>query len=488
MRLDHRRVPVLEAIEAFRERGDVRFGPPGHRQGKGADPRVLDIVGAGVFASDVLVLNGLDDRRQSQGVIEQAQELMADAVGAEHAFFSTCGSSLSVKSAMLAVAGPGEKLLISRNAHKSVLSAVIVNGTDPVWVHPKFDSKRHLVHPPEPDDVRRALEEHPDAKGVLLITPDDWGSCADIQGTADVCHERDIPLIVDEAWGAHLPFHDELPQWGMNRDADLVVTSVHKMGGAIEQSSVFHLQGDRVDPQVLKQREDLLGTTSASSLVYCSLDGWRRHMVEHGGELLGRVIEQAQDARERIHRIDGLRLMGDEVLGPQMAFELDPLVFSIDVRELGISGFQAAEIARTKHHVNFGASDSHRLVARLTHSDDKDTLDVLVQTLTALTQDAQDADSPHPVHLPSPGGLELETVMTPRDAFFARIEQVPVEEAEGRVAAEMVSPYPPGVPVLAPGERITQEALDYLTSGVQAGMLIPDAADPQLSSLRVVAE
>ncbi len=246
--MDHSRVPVLEALEAFRRRGDVVYGPPGHKQGLGADPRVVDIVGEGVFRSDVLSLNGLDDRRESQGVLAQAEELMADAVGAERAFFSTCGSSLSVKTAMLAVAGPGEKLLLSRNAHKSVIAAVIVNGVQPVWVHPKFDAERHLAHPPEPDDVRSALEAHPDAKGMLLVTPTDWGSCADIRGVAQVCHERDVPLIVDEAWGAHLPFHPGLPAWGMDAEADLVVTSVHKMGGAVEQSSVFHLQGDRVSP------------------------------------------------------------------------------------------------------------------------------------------------------------------------------------------------------------------------------------------------
>jgi arginine decarboxylase len=351
--MDHSRAPMLEALQGFWSRGDVVFGPPGHRQGRGVDARVLSLMGEGVFASDVLSLNGLDDRRQSQGFLSDAQDLMADAVGAEKAFFSTCGSSLSVKSAMLAVAGPGEKILISRNAHKSVMSGVIINGTHPVWVHPHFDAERTIAHPPGPEDVRRALEANPEAKGMLLITPTDWGTCADIQGVADVCHEFDVPLIVDEAWGAHLPFHDDLPTWGMDADADVVVTSVHKMGGAVEQSSVFHLQGDRVDPQVLKQREDLLGTTSASSLVYCSLDGWRRHMVEQGTGLLGRVIEQAKEARERIDGIDGLRLMGEEVVGPQMAFELDPLVLAIDVRELGISGFQAAEIARTKHHVNF---------------------------------------------------------------------------------------------------------------------------------------
>lgn len=295
--MDHSRVPVLEALEEFRRRGDVVFGPPGHKQGRGVDPRVADIVGLDVFRSDVLSLNGLDDRRQSQGVLGQAQELMADAVGAEQAFFSTCGSSLSVKTAMLAVAGPGEKLLLSRNAHKSVIAAVVVNGVEPIWVHPKFDSERHLAHPPEPEDVRRRLEEHPDAKGMLLITPTDWGTCADVAGVARVCHEFDVPLIVDEAWGAHLPFHPGLPAWGMDAEADLVVTSVHKMGGAIEQSSVFHLQYDRVSPEALKQREDLLGTTSASSLVYATLDGWRRQMVEHGHDLLEAALHRAERIR-----------------------------------------------------------------------------------------------------------------------------------------------------------------------------------------------
>jgi arginine decarboxylase len=239
IRLDHSRTPVLEAIEDFRRRGDVVYGPPGHKQGRGVDPRVLEVLGEGVFASDILTLNGLDDRRESQGVLEQAQELMADAVHADTAFFSTCGSSLSVKSAMISVAGPGEKLLLSRNAHKSVIAGVIVAGSEPVWVHPHFDDELHLAHPPEPEDVRSALQANPDAKGMLLISPTDWGTCADIAGVATVCHELGVPLIVDEAWGAHLPFHPDLPAWGMDAGADLVVTSVHKMGSAIEQSSCF---------------------------------------------------------------------------------------------------------------------------------------------------------------------------------------------------------------------------------------------------------
>jgi arginine decarboxylase len=485
--MDHSRTPVLEALAEFRRRGDITFGPPGHRQGRGVDQRVLNVMGEGVFASDVLSLNGLDDRQQSQDVLGQAQELMADAVGADQAFFSTCGSSLSVKAAMLAVAGPGEELLISRNAHKSVISAVIVNGTAPVWVHPQFDPERKLAHPPEPEDVRRALAENPDAKGMLLITPTDWGSCADILGVAEVCHERDLPLIVDEAWGAHLPFHSDLPTWGMDAGADIVVTSVHKMGAAVEQSSVFHLQGDRVDPLVLKQREDLLGTTSATSLVYGSLDGWRRQMVEHGEELLGRAVDLARRTREEIDRIDGLVLMGEEIIEEGYAREVDPLVFAIDVRELGITGYQAAEWARAERHVDFGAADSCRFVARMTHADAEDTAEVMLTTLRDLVKASADLEHPPPVDFPSPEALQPETVMLPRDAFFGPTEDVPVDRAAGRIAAELVSPYPPGVPVLAPGERIGQEALDYLRSGLDHGMLLPDPSDPRLETVRVVA-
>jgi arginine decarboxylase len=486
--VDHSRVPVLEALSEFRRRGDLVFGPPGHKLGRGVDPRVLEVLGTGMFASDVLVLSGLDDRRESQGVLSQAQELMADAVGAEQTFFSTCGSSLSVKTAMLAVAGPGEKLLISRNAHKSVIAGVIINGTIPVWVHPHFDRDRHLAHPPEPADVRQALEANPDAKGMLLISPTDWGTCADIAGVAQVCHEFGVPLIVDEAWGAHLPFHPRLPQWGMNADADLVVTSVHKMGSAIEQSSVFHLQGDRVDPAVLKQREDLLGTTSASTLVYASLDGWRRQMYQQGEELLAAALQRAERVRSALAELPGVSLMGPEVIGPRAAADLDPLAVTVDVRGLGISGMQATEWMRTAYHVNMGSADECRFNARLTHADDDETEHRLLDAVRRLVADHDRIDPQPQVHLPEPGALELQTVMSPREAFFGPAEQVPAKEAAGRIAAEMVTPYPPGVPVLAPGEMITDAVLDYLLSAPPAGVLIPDAADPALETLRVVAQ
>ncbi|MFI9387704.1 aminotransferase class I/II-fold pyridoxal phosphate-dependent enzyme [Kutzneria sp. NPDC052558] len=487
--MDHSRAPVLEALAEFHEQGFVPFNPPGHKQGRGADQRVIDVVGTGVFTSDVLGPNGLDDRLLRHGVLQEAQKLMADAVGAEHTFFSTCGSSLSVKSAMLAVAGPHEKLIVARHAHKSVISGLILSGVSPVWVHPHWDGERHLSHPPGPEEVRKAFEAEPEAKGMLLVTPTDYGTCGDIAAIAEVCHEFDKPLIVDEAWGAHLPFHPALPPWAMNAGADLCVTSVHKMGAAVEQSSVFHLQGDRVDPAVLKAREDLLGTTSASSLVYATVDGWRRQMAEHGEELLTEALSLAHGVRREIDELPGLRVMGEqEFIGPDRADSFDPLKVVVDLAELGISGYQAADWLRERRRVTVGLSDHRRIVAIITLGDDERTASVLVESLRELTKAAERMESPPAVELARPEDLELRTVMLPRDAFFGETEQVAVDDAVGRVVAEMISPYPPGSPALVPGEVVTKDVLDYLRSGLAAGMQLPDPADAELTSIRVVKD
>ena len=485
--MDHSQAPVLDALVDFRRRGDIAVGPPGHRQGRGVDPRVLDVLGADLFRDDVLTLNGLDDRRQSHGIVEQAQELMADAVGADKAFFSTCGSSLSVKTAMMAVAGPRDKLLVSRNAHKSVVSGLILSGIQPVWVHPHVDTERHLVHPPEPEDVESALRENPDAKGMLLISPTDWGTCADIARVQQVCHAADVPLVVDEAWGAHLPFHDNLPQWGMNVGADLVVTSVHKMGCAVEQSSVFHLQGQRVDPTLLKQRGDILSTTSASSLVFATLDGWRRQMVEHGESLLSAALELARELRRDIEQMRGLHVLERELIAREASHDLDELQVLMDVTSLGISGYQAADWLREHERIDIGLSDHGRILATISMADDEGTARRLRGALEALIDAAPDLPRPHPIKLPNPSEIQLESVDRPRDAFFGPAEHVRVDDAVGRVAAEQITPYPPGIPVVVPGERINREVVDYLLSGLEAGMVLPDPADPTLETIRVTA-
>ena len=280
--MDHSAAPLLDALVDYHARDRYGFTPPGHRQGRGADPRTRAALGQDAFRSDVLATAGLDDRTSSHGYLSRAEELMANAVGAEQAFFSTCGSSLSVKAAMLAVAGGQGDLLISRDAHKSVVAGLVFCGVQPQWIRPRYDTRLHLAHPPSPEQVEQAWQEHPDAAGALIVSPTPYGTCADITSIAGLCHRRGKPLIVDEAWGAHLPFHPDLPTWAMDAGADVCVVSVHKMGTGFEQGSVFHRQGDLVDPDQLSACADMLMTTSPNVMVYAALDGWRRQMVEHG--------------------------------------------------------------------------------------------------------------------------------------------------------------------------------------------------------------
>ncbi|CCB72771.1 MULTISPECIES: aminotransferase class I/II-fold pyridoxal phosphate-dependent enzyme [Streptomycetaceae] len=487
--MDHSKVPVLDALAAYHRTGQVPFTPPGHKQARGADPRVREVLGDAVFHSDVLATSGLDDRTSSQGVLEQAQELMADAVGADHTFFSTCGSSLSVKAAMLSVAGPHEKLVVGRDAHKSVVSGLILSGVRPIWADPQWDPELHLAHPPSAASFEAAFEEHPDARGALITSPTPYGTCADLTGVAEVCHARGKPLIVDEAWGAHLPFHPKLPKWAMDAGADVCVTSVHKMGSGLEQGSVFHLQGDLIAPEVLKERADLLGTTSPSVLLYAALDGWRRQMVEHGRHLYDKALALAAEVREGVDRIDGMHVHGRaDFCAPGRAADLDPLQVIVDISALGTTGYRAADWLRERHHINLHLSDHRRISAQLTHADDENSAKTLLRALHDLAEHAPALRTDATVEVPDPEQLRLEQVLLPRDAFFGRVEQVPWEKAAGRVAAEMLTPYPPGIPVVVPGQRLTMDILRYLRTGVDAGMVVPDAADTEVKSVRVSTE
>jgi arginine decarboxylase len=479
--------PLLDALTDYHRRNRYGFSPPGHRQGRGVDPAVLQVLGREPFQDDVLASGGLDDRSSSHGYLADAEQLMAKAVGAEHAFFSTCGSSLSVKAAMLAVAGGQGELLVSRDAHKSVVAGLIFAGVEPRWIKPRYDAELHLAHPPSPEDVEAAWSKHPDASGALIVSPTPYGTCADIESIAAVCHGRGKPLIVDEAWGAHLPFHDDLPTWAMDAGADVCVVSVHKMGMGFEQGSVFHLQGNLIDPAHLSACADLLMTTSPNVLIYSAIDGWRRQMVRDGRQLLGAALELAGRVRQDIEQRPGLHVLHDELLHQQASHDLDQLHILIDVAELGISGYQAADWVREHRAVDLGLSDHRRAEVTLSTADDDDTVQRLLDALDGIVAAAADFPRPPKVDLPSFDDIEIEPVLLPRDAFFGPREDVPVEQAVGRVAAEQITPYPPGIPAVVPGERISAAIVDYLRSGLIAGMVLPDLADPGLTTIRVTA-
>ncbi|MGW6486798.1 aminotransferase class I/II-fold pyridoxal phosphate-dependent enzyme [Streptomyces sp. NPDC055056] len=488
MSLDHDEVPVLDALARYHAAKELAFTPPGHKQARGADPRARKILGDAVFFGDVLASGGLDDRLTRGQILTRAEALMADAVHAEHTFFSTCGSSLSVKAAMLTVTSPHRSLLVGRDAHKSVIAGLILAGVEPVWIEPQWDTRRHLAHPPSPAAFAEAFRSNPDADGALVTSPTPYGAAADLSGIAEVCHRHGKPLIVDEAWGAHLPFHPQLPSWAMDAGADVCVTSIHKMGSGLEQGSVFHLQGDLIDPADLASRADLLGTTSPNVLIYAGIDAWRRQMVQNGEALMGRALDLAARARAGIEAINGIHVNdAGDFCGPNLAAQFDPLPVVMDVSGLGTTGYWAADWLRSHHHIDAHLFDHRRISAQITHADDGDTTGRLLEALHDLSRHADDLAQAPRVDVPSPADLRMKQKVLPRDAYFSPHTDIPVTQAAGHIAAEMITPYPPGIPAVLPGEELTEPVLRYLTTGVQAGMNLPDAADTSLKTIRVVA-
>lgn len=472
--LDQNTTPVLDTIEELRESGLYPFSLPGHRFGKGIDERTANVLSRGAFEADVIM---------AKSSVGDAEKLYAAAVGARDAVFTTCGSSISIHTCLLTLIGPGEKILVDRNVHKSVVASLVLAGAQPVWLRPSWDHARQIAHPATTEAVEQALEDDPQIRAVMLITPTEYGTGADVKGVAELCHERGLPLMVDEAWGGHFGFHPDPPTAAVKAGADLSVQSLHKADGGLCQASMILVGGDLVDTVDLRLRLDLITTTSPSPLMFGSIDGWRRHLALNGKELIDGALKRAAAMRERLGAMEGFTVIGEEIQQTTGVEEWDPLKLCVDVSALGVTGYQVKEWLQSECQIAAQLGDARRVVFSLTYADDDEAMERLAQAMEKL------AAAPPQEHRPAPDippleELDLEQAMPPREAYFAETEQV--EDPVGRIAAEMVSPYPPGVPAVLPGERFNQAVVDYLRAGKAAGMTIPDASDPDLKTFRVV--
>ncbi|MEV6843552.1 aminotransferase class I/II-fold pyridoxal phosphate-dependent enzyme [Actinoplanes sp. NPDC051411] len=474
--MDQETTPVLDAIEQYPKQGNHTFALPGHRLGQGIDERTAAVLSRGAFHADVIT---------AKQAVPDAERLLADAVGAREAVFTTCGSSISIHTAMLTVTGPDKKILIDRNVHKSVVASLVLAGARPVWLRPRWDHERQIAHPATARDVEAALERDPDVSAVLIITPTEYGTGADVRGIAEICHSRGLPLMVDEAWGAHFPFHPGMPTAAIQAGADLVVQSLHKADGGLCQASLILLGGDLVGPVDLRLRLDLITTTSPSALMFGSIDGFRHRMVDEGRQLLDDALQRANGLRARLSKTPGLTVLDESIIGHDGVAEWDPLKLSVDVSALGITGYQAKEWLQEQRRLTAQLGDARRVVCSLTYSDDDEAIERLAEALETLAAEPPQPDRPAP-RIPALEDLNLEQAITPREAYFADTEQV--ADPVGRISAEMISPYPPGVPAILPGERFDAAVVDYLRAGLAAGMTLPDASDPSLKTFRVVNE
>lgn len=494
--LDQNRTPYFDVLLDYVDAGVVPFHTPGHQQGHGMDRAFREFVGDNVLAIDLTQIRGLDDLLQPEEALVEAQALAAEAYGADHSFFLINGSTSGNQCMMMAALNPGEKIAIPRNSHKSALGGLIMSGAMPVYMQPEVSETLHMDHGVTPETVEATLQANPDVKAVYIVSPTYYGVQSNLTAIARVSHARNVPLIVDEAWGPHFHFHPSLPKDALASGADMCINSTHKMLGSMSQTAMLHVKGKRIPLDRLKAVYKLFLSTSPNLVLVASLDVARRQMATQGQALLTRTIEIANEARKRLNAIPGIYCFGPELLDGKGVYEIDPTKITVTVKDLGYTGYEAEEILRRRYNVQVELADLFNCVALFTIGTTEKAAEDFVYAVSELAREDR------PVDIFSPSGVLQRRLKTgtyklpqtppvrlsPRDAFLSPTEFVPFKQSAGRICAEVITPYPPGIPVISPGEEITKEIIDYLQLEKRAGVRMQGPYDDDLRKIRVVRD
>lgn len=485
------KTPLLDALRECVHKKHAPFYAPGHKRGQGIPQQLADCFGSSVFRADLPELAELDNLFAPQGVIQEAQHLAAAAFGAEHTWFLINGSTCGVEAAILATCATGDKIILPRNVHQSAIAALILSGALPIFVTPLYDPVLDIAHSITADGVAAALEQHPDAKAVMMVYPTYYGVCGDVAAIAQLAHQHGIPLLVDEAHGSHFAFHSDLPTPALASGADLSVQSIHKVLGAMTQASMLHVQGSWIDTDRLSKSLQLLQSTSPSYLLLASLDAARQQMAMQGEQLMSRTLQLADAARTQISQIPGLSVLEPVVPTPGFV-DLDRTRLTVSVSGLGLTGFEADEILSQQLSVIAELPSLQHLTFIVSLGNTEADIAALVQAFTTLSKEYKRTS----YHMQASADDKVTQIadsvhfglISPRDAFFSQTETLLVEKSCDRISAELVCPYPPGIPVLMPGEVITPSALEYLQQVFAIGGVISGCADYSLRTLKVVKD
>ena len=478
--LNQNQTPLIDALKACTTRPHSPFYTPGHKRGMGISPILTDLLGKEVFRADLTELAELDNLFTPQSVILAAQELAAEAFGAEKTWFLVNGSTCGIEAAILATCRTGDKIILPRNVHSSVISGLILSGAIPIFIYPAYNSDLDIAHSITPESLKTALAKHPDAKAVLIVYPTYNGVCGDLPAIAHLTHQYNIPLIVDEAHGAHFHFHPDLPTSALTAGADLTVQSIHKTLGAMTQASMLHIQGNRIDIDRVNKALQLVQSTSPSFILLASLDAARQQMAIDGKKLLSQTLELANKARNEINQIPGL-----SILQSSDFLKLDQTRLTVNVSQLGITGFTAEDLIN-EMGVTPEFSSLENLIFIITIGNTESDIQNLIQKLFNLTQVKSLTSECQPCKNKNDDMVAHFMCISPREAFFADSETLPIEKTPERICAEIICPYPPGIPVLMPGELITKTALEYLQEIQKIGSFITGCADETLQTIKVV--
>ncbi|GAA0825752.1 aminotransferase class I/II-fold pyridoxal phosphate-dependent enzyme [Clostridium tertium] len=483
-KLNQNETPLFDALKEYVDRDTLPFHVPGHKKGVGIDKEFKNFIGENPFKIDVTVFKLVDSLHHPTGPIKKAQELVADAYESHASFFSIHGTSGAIQAMILAVVNDGDKIIVPRNVHKSVTSGIILSGAVPVFMEPEIDKKLGIAHGVTPETVEKTLKENPDAKAVLIINPTYYGVATDIKKIADIVHSYDIPLIVDEAHGPHLAFSEKLPMSALKAGADICAQSTHKIIGSLTQGSLLHVKSKYVDPKRVQQILNLMQTTSPSYIIMASLDCARRQIALEGKDLLQKTIELCKYTRAEINKIPGFYCFGEEVLGKPGSYSFDPTKLTISSRELGITGFELDMILADKYHIQMELSDFYNVLAVGSFGDTKEGMDRLLSALKEISNDYYGKKEPVQDFLDIPA---IPTkILNPREAFYSDKISIPLNESIGKISGEFLLAYPPGIPVLCPGEEITQEVVDYVHDLKRANLYVQGTEDLTVENIKIV--
>ena len=478
--LKQERAPIYEALEEFKRMRVVPFDVPGHKRGRG-NPELTALLGEQCVSMDVNSMKPLDNLCHPVSVIRDAELLAAQAFGAAHAFLMVGGTTSAVQSMILSVAKRGEKIILPRNVHRSVMGAMVLCGAVPVYVNPECDHRLGIPLGMSVSAVKKAIQENPDAKAILVNNPTYYGICSDLQSIVQLAHGAGMLCLADEAHGTHFYFGDHLPISAMAAGADMAAVSMHKSGGSLTQSSLL-LAGSAVSEGHVRQIINLTQTTSGSYLLLSSLDISRRNLALRGREDFNRVIQLAQYAREEINAIGGYYAYSSELCNGDSIFAFDVTKLSVNTLDVGLAGIEVYDLLRDEYDIQIEFGDLGNILAYLSIGDRSREVERLVSALSEVRR----RFGKDKANLMTQEYIDPQVSVSPQEAFYAEKERLPIEDTAGRVCSEFVMCYPPGIPILAPGERITPDILAYIQYAKDKGCSMTGPEDPAIESLNVL--
>lgn len=482
MKLDQNCAPLYEAIIEYEKNRIVKFDVPGHKGGRG-NQKLKDFLGESCLKIDVNSMKPLDNLCHPVSVIKQAQELAADAFGAENSLFIVNGATGAVQAMVMSTCKAGDKIILPRNVHRSAINALVVCGAVPVYVDPGVNSELGIPLGMTPEDVEAAITANPDAKAVLINNPTYYGICSDVKRIVEIAHRHGMLALCDEAHGTHFYFGEGLPISGMAAGADMAAVSVHKTGGSLTQSAIL-LMGKSVNADYVRQVINLTQTTSASYLLMVSLDLARQNLALNGKALYAKTVEFTEYARHEINAAGGYYAFGEELCNGRDLYAFDKTKLSVHTRAIGLAGIEVYDLLRDEYGIQIEFGDIGNILAIITGGDRALEIERLLSALSEIKR----LYGRSPVGLYDHEYIDPIVEMPPQKAFYADRESLPIEQTAGRVCAEFVMCYPPGIPILAPGERITKDILDYIAFAKEKGCSLTGTKDMNVERLEVVGK